>query len=416
MKKNFVNALVVMIVLVISSGCGNKATPAVSTGETPTAEGGTVATSAVSTGETPTVEGGTVATPAVSTGEKPTAEGGTVEKVKPIIVAFAYASTVSEPGWAYTHEQARLAIENHFGDRVKTIYAENVPYSAEASRTMEQFIADGASMIFATTTWGDFTNTVAQAHPEVAFVGSDAYKYANERMVWVEVGKAYYLLGVAAGLLTKSNNIGFVGPFAQDFVNSWATAFHMGAVSVNPNVVTHVVTINSYYDPAAEKQAVEALVSGGSDVIMGDLTGTTLNTAEELGVWSMGGNTDMSRYAGDHYVNSWALNWSDFYIEQVQELIDGTWKGDADKGFSSTIILPIGKGVDIGSWGPHVPQDVIDKVEEIRKTMIENGYDPFVGPIVDRDGKVIVAKGGTLDPLQFFFGFHWTMKNLIGIY
>ena len=80
-----------------------------------------------------------------------------------------------------------------------------------------------------------------------------------------------YLSGVAAGLKTESNMIGYVGAMGQENgeVTSGIDAFAMGVESVNPDAKVYVKITNSWYDPEGESQAAKALIDMGCDVIEG---------------------------------------------------------------------------------------------------------------------------------------------------
>src|SRR6056297_4316526 len=77
-------------------------------------------------------------------------------------VGFIYVGPVGDGGWTYEHDQGRLAVEEHFGDKVKTIYQESVPEGADAERAITQMALAGADIIF-TTSFGFMDPTVAVA-------------------------------------------------------------------------------------------------------------------------------------------------------------------------------------------------------------------------------------------------------------
>jgi simple sugar transport system substrate-binding protein len=133
---------------------------------------------------------------------------------EPILIAFAYVGPVSDMGWTYTHDEARKAIEAAFPGMVKTAFIENMPYSEEASRALEQFVADGAKMIFINSEYADFVTAVADKHPDVYFLECDGHRVSkNEVWYYVAHWNPTYLIGMAAGLMTKSNKLGYIGSF-----------------------------------------------------------------------------------------------------------------------------------------------------------------------------------------------------------
>ena len=40
-------------------------------------------------------------------------------------VGFVYVGPIGDHGWTYQHDQGRLAVEAHFGDRVETTFVES---------------------------------------------------------------------------------------------------------------------------------------------------------------------------------------------------------------------------------------------------------------------------------------------------
>ena len=46
-------------------------------------------------------------------------------------VGFVYVGPIGDHGWSYQHDLGRLAVEEHFGDKVDTTYVENVSEGAD---------------------------------------------------------------------------------------------------------------------------------------------------------------------------------------------------------------------------------------------------------------------------------------------
>jgi basic membrane lipoprotein Med (substrate-binding protein (PBP1-ABC) superfamily) len=76
-----------------------------------------------------------------------------------------------------------------------------------------------------------------------------------------------YLNGVIAGKMSKTKTLGFIASFPVPEVIRNINAFTLGAQSVNPAIKTKVIWVNSWYDPAKERQAAETLVAQGADVM-----------------------------------------------------------------------------------------------------------------------------------------------------
>ncbi|TIU51337.1 MAG: BMP family ABC transporter substrate-binding protein, partial [Mesorhizobium sp.] len=138
----------------------------------------------------------------------------------------------------------------------KVLEVENVPYSADATRIYRQFVSEGANLIFDTSSTGDFLHEVVKRAPDVGFMECDG-RTTMDNLGWYYLNHWYptYVVGVAAGHLSKSGKLGYVASFPVPSVFSGTNAFLMGARSVNPNATLQAVVINSWFDPQAAAQA-----------------------------------------------------------------------------------------------------------------------------------------------------------------
>ena len=98
-------------------------------------------------------------------------------------VGFVYVGPVGDGGWTYEHNKGRLAVEEHFGDKVETVFVESVPEGPDAERVMTQMALEGADLIF-TTSFGymDPTINVAKKFPNVKFEHATGYTNRRQRL------------------------------------------------------------------------------------------------------------------------------------------------------------------------------------------------------------------------------------------
>ena len=176
----------------------------------------------------------------------------------------------------------------------------------------------------------DTCEKLAEEYPDVLFCHGTGYKSngTNFNNYFGRIYQSRYLSGVAAGLKTESNMIGYVGAMGQENgeVTSGIDAFAMGVESVNPDAKVYVKVTNSWYDPEGESQAAKALIDMGCDVIGQHCdTPNPQLEAEKAGVWGVGYNSDMTKDAPGAVLCSVEWNWGAFYTQAVQNVIDGTW-------------------------------------------------------------------------------------------
>ena len=134
---------------------------------------------------------------------------------KKVKVGFVYLTTPGDHGWTYAHEVGRQDVIKHFGDKVETTFVENVPEGPDATRVIRDLAKQGNDIIF-TTSFGymDPTLKVAKEFPEVKFDHITGYKRApNMATGNIRFYEGRYVQGVVAGLMTKSNKIGYIASF-----------------------------------------------------------------------------------------------------------------------------------------------------------------------------------------------------------
>ena len=210
-------------------------------------------------------------------------------------------------GYSYTHDQGIVAMQKTLGLSDSQIIRKNNISDSDTTaieNAMMECIEEGCNITGYKSNGTNFNNYFGRIY------------------------QSRYLSGVAAGLKTESNMIGYVGAMGQENgeVTSGIDAFAMGVESVNPDAKVYVKITNSWYDPEGESQAAKALIDMGCDVIGQHCdTPNPQLEAEKAGVWGVGYNSDMTKDAPNAVLCSVEWNWGAFYTQAVQNVIDGTW-------------------------------------------------------------------------------------------
>ena len=322
-------------------------------------------------------------------------------------VAFVYIGVPGDGGWTFEHDKGRQQVDETFGITSTTV--ENVPEGPDAERVIEE-LAQDHDIIF-TTSFGymDPTFNVAQKYPEVVFMHATGYKTAENMGTYQSRGyQPGYLAGIAAGQLSENNKIGYVGAFPIPEVIYAINAFALGAQSVNPDVEVSVVWSNTWFDPTAERQAAVSLLDQGVDVLANYQDSPAgIQAAAERGVWGMGNDSDMNRFAPETYVTNPVLNWGPFYVHVVQSVIDGTWKSEA-------YLQGLKEGMtDLAPFGKNVPQDVQDAVNAKKQEIIDGTLEVFQGPIYDQTGEIKVPEVGKMTDEEIL-SMNWFVQGVKG--
>ena len=346
-----------------------------------------------------------ILSPSPSNGEDPS-------KAAPLKIGFLCVGPISDWGYNYKHNEGRLFIEKQLKGKVETTIAENIPESAEAERVMEKMIAKGNRLIFSTS-YGYFEPAlkVAARHPDVFIeqCGRVDLTTKNLATYFVKQWDAMYLCGVVAGSMTKANNIGFVAAHPVPPVLQNINAFTLGARSVNPKVKVHIVWTNKWSDPALEAEAAKGLIESGADLLAESLDSpiTVVQTAEKSKVYCVGYHADVSQFAPHSWLTGAMWDWGPFYVKIANSVIDRTWKDGNDR-------FDMKDGyVKLSSFGAAVPKSLQTKVLALKKDIEAGKVVVFQGPLSNRDGKLLVAKGQAAD-LKFIEQMNWLVPGAEG--
>ncbi|MGA2365988.1 MAG: BMP family ABC transporter substrate-binding protein [Steroidobacteraceae bacterium] len=329
----------------------------------------------------------------------------------PIKVAFVYVGPIADGGWSYQHNLGRLALQKELGARIETNYVESVPETADAERVIRQLAAKDYAVIF-TTSFGymDPTLKVAKLFPQVHFEHATGYKVATNVVTYeARFYEGAYLLGVLAGRMTKTNTLGYVGSFPIPEVLRNIDAFTLGARSVNPKIRTKVVWVDTWYDPGKERQAAEALIAQGADVL-GQNTDSpaTVQVAEEKGIYAFGWDSDMAKYGPHAQLTANTENWGPYYIDEVNKALDGSWTGGRKNR------LGIKEGVVVLTpLNAAIPADVARLFDTKKQAIVAGTLLPFAGPIKDNTGAVKVPAGSSLS-VEDLGAINWYVDGVDG--
>ena len=350
-----------------------------------------------------------------------TAAPATATDVK---VAVVYLGVPDDKGWTYQHEQGILQLEKDLGIEVKRI--ENVADNADSEKTFEQLASEGYDVIYATSFgYGAPMANVAAKHPEVCFQWATGAKFlltkdgggafadfaalpTNLGTYFGAAEEARYLSGIAAGKATKNNKLGYVAAFPIPEVIRGINAFTLGAQSVNPDATVQVSWTKTWFGPDTEKESAESLLAAGADVLAmhQDTTATGL-AADAKGAKWVGYNSDVAEAAPNAWLTAPTWNWAPYYIQTAKAVAGGTCPTDEYYGSMADGM------VTLASFGTSVDADTQALIAEKAAAIIDGSFAPFQGPVMDQDGKEVVAAGAKPELLDLL-GMSYFVKGVIG--
>ena len=155
-------------------------------------------------------------------------------------IGFIYVGSKDDFGWNQSHAVAAAALKAVPG--ITVVEEENVPETDAVVQTMESMInLDGATLIFPTSFgyFNPFMLDEARKHPNIEFrhptslwkKGKDP---DNAGGYYSYMDQGHYVNGIAAGLSTKTNKIGYIAAKPIGLVLRNVNSFTVAAKKVNP--------------------------------------------------------------------------------------------------------------------------------------------------------------------------------------
>jgi simple sugar transport system substrate-binding protein len=339
---------------------------------------------------------------------------GAQAQARNVTVGIIYVGPRDDYGWNQAHAVGAKALSQVPG--VKVVEEENVPETAAVRKTLEAMVqSDGASLVFGTS-FGYFDPYMIEAakkYPKIEFRHPTSLWSADKHPMnlggyFCFLDQAHYVNGIAAGLSTTKNKIGYVAAKPIPIVLRNINAFTLGVRKVNPNATVQLIITGEWSMPVREAEATNSLINSGCDVIAChvDSPKVVIETAERQGIKTLGHNASQAKLAPKGFITGAENKWETVYksfagMIAKGEKLPNTFFGGYDK--DMVLSTPFGAGAT-------------DKARNAATAAIADlkaGKPIFVGPIKSNAGKVVIDKSyGNYDP--FLDKMDYLIEGVIG--
>ena len=335
---------------------------------------------------------------------------------KKLKAGFVYVGPVGDYGWSHAHDVGRKYAISKL-PWLETVYVESVA-EADSARIIDRFVQEEKCDVVLTTSFGYMDDTIkaGMKYPDTHFMHCSGFKQTkNVGTYFADLYQTYYLNGLMAGALTKSNKVGYVAAFPIPELIRHINALALGIKVTNPKAEVHVKWIYAWYGPDKAREAAEALIAEGCDTLaFTEDTPAVIEVGQEhtekgKQIYTFSHYSPMQIYGKDSVVSGQLVDWGVMYEKMFKDLYNGTWKSEdmwwlvAEKAviLGGSFDTPINpkfvdalKAVkldttDFGSVSVH---DLVFK----RYSQMKQGtdvFDPYTGPIHDNTGKVQIKAG-----------------------
>ena len=324
-------------------------------------------------------------------------------------VGFIYVGSRDDFGWNQAHAVAAKALKGVAG--ITVIEEENVAETVAVTKTMESMVKlDGASLIFPTSFgyFDPFMIVMAKKYPNVEFrhptsLWNKDKHPSNLGGYFCYLDQGHYVNGIAAGLSTKANKIGYIAAKPISLVLRNINAFTRGVKKVNPAAEVRLIITGDWSLPVREAESANALIDSGCDVIAChvDSPKVIIETAEARGIKTCGHNADQGGLAPKGFITGAELKWGTVYTAYAALIAKGEKLPNVNEGgYDKDMVksTAFGAGVDDAAR-----KAALAAIEDLKA-----GKPIFVGPIKDNKGKLMSDK-----TLGLYEGSLWGMDYLI---
>ncbi len=197
-------------------------------------------------------------------------------------VAMILDSTISDGGWGAACYNAMVAAAKETGFETK--YTDGLT-TANFASTIRSYCDLGFDLIFAPgNQYSDAVKEVSADYPKVYFaLLNGTVETANVVSLLPDAKQIGYMAGSLAGLMTKTNSIGFIGGVELDTTKTKLASYEAAAKAVNPNVKGFSAYAGSFSDSAKGKEIADSMVSMNNvDVMFGDASAVDSGAREAL--------------------------------------------------------------------------------------------------------------------------------------
>ena len=232
----------------------------------------------------------------------------------------------------------------------------------------------------------DAVREVAGKYPDTFFVlidGEDVDE-KNVRCYRFKEEEGSFLAGALAGLMTKSNIIGFVGGQEMPLIEKFQYGYQYGAQTTNPSVNVLVGYAGKFNDPAKGQEVALNQMGSRADVIYHAAGGSGVGVIKAVaskpkGVWAIGVDQDQDALAPGRVLTSMVKR----VDKAVFDACDLLKKDKLERGATVWGLKEDGIGLsEMKFTKKDIPAEALKKIDEL-KAKITDGKLPI--PTTRRD-------------------------------
>ena len=279
-------------------------------------------------------------------------------------VVFLHEHNAENSAWVRAHDKGIEALQQAFPDRVFITRKENIEPEVDAEQVLEDVAHDNADVVFTSSArMHTACLKVAAQHPKTRILNCSLNApHPLVRTYYPRTYEVTYLLGMLAGVMARTDRVGYVAANPVYGIPAAVNAFAQGLKTVRPEAKV-VLRWACLQDPAhpldfSDRQDVEIFYARDNREPEG--------THRDYG---------LVRRMPDGSLQPLGLpewRWDTFYIEIVRSIFDGAWDSDAAGARAVNYWWGMRSGAEEINYSKDLPAGTLQLLDLMEKMLRED--------------------------------------------
>ena len=284
-------------------------------------------------------------------------------------VVFLHEHNAENSAWVRAHDKGIEALQQAFPDRVFITRKENIEPEVDAEQVLEDVAHDNADVVFTSSArMHTACLKVAAQHPKTRILNCSLNApHPLVRTYYPRTYEVTYLLGILAGVLTKTDRVGYVAANPVYGIPAAVNAYAQGLKTVRPDAKV-VLRWACLPDPAhpldfSDRPDVEIFYARDNREPEG--------THRDYG---------LCRRQPDGTLQPLGLpvwRWDTFYTEIIRSIFDGAWDSDAAGARAVNYWWGMSSGAEEIDYSKDLPAGTLQLLDLMEKMLSENNLRIF---------------------------------------
>lgn len=336
------------------------------------------------------------------------------EKLK---VAFLFEKSIDESAWAYSHEKGRMFAQDVLSSKINTCVFENISVNDEEAYNQVKNIAERNFDIIISTsgrTLRGMLRAAMEFEDTKFFCCSPSKAFKNMSTFFGRIHEPMFLLGVLAGIKTKTDVIGCIEKQNEISTITGINAFAIGVKAVNENAKVIVKWTEDHENKEMKNSILQELGKAKVDYVLKRGVTERGMSGRNIALYDLMQDDDLFSYANPVAWIKW--DWSKFYEKLLRNISNGNWKGMfSTEAKRVSFVWGIDSGIiDIGYSKELNSKTLQRTIKVFRKSIIDNEIHAFEGPIKDNGGRIRIDDGNYASYNKIIY-MDWFVDNIDGI-